>query len=87
MNALIIIINKLIMSITRRWLSCQGIAKGLVFQGPQSSPKSNQGHLKIYGNHFSISLINKGIYIYQIRWTIYIYQNSTTIFVKVVLSM
>ena len=28
--------------------------KGLVFQGPQSSPKLHQNHLGFYRNHFGI---------------------------------
>ena len=41
------------------WLSYQGSAKGLVFQDPQSSPKSLQGYLNSYRNHLGIYLINK----------------------------
>ena len=32
-------------------------SRGLVLQGPQSTPKSHQSHLSIYLNHLGIYLI------------------------------
>ena len=34
------------------WSSWEGTTKGLVFQGPQSSPKSHPSDLRMYINHF-----------------------------------
>ena len=63
-------------------------SRGLVLQGPQSTPKSHQSHLSIYLNHLSTYFINKKAFKHTwIKWKIYFHQNSAKLFVKTSLSM
>ena len=50
------------MSITSKWLSCQGTTEWLEFPGPQSISKMHQSHFSIYLNHLDIYLTKEKVF-------------------------